>query len=122
MNKEQKMILEMVKDGKVSVEEAQRLLDVSAQEDGKVLQKSPTRRFLRVFVVEGDKTKVNINVPVALAEVALKLIPKDRLSLESHNIDLEEILKMIDDETWGELINIDSEEGGKQVKVRISID
>ncbi len=126
MNKDEKMILEMLREGKINVDEAERLLDslgsVKAMEEEPVVAKPINKKFLRVFVAEGDSTKVNINVPVVLAEIALKLVPKDRLKVGDQDISVEQILELVNQDFEGELVNIDTVDDGKEVKVKIVID
>ena len=76
---------------------------------------------MSLYKLNGDSAKVNINIPIALAEVGLKLVPKDKLKIKGHEIDMKEILQLIQDGTEGELVNVDTIYEGKQVKVRIFI-
>ena len=77
MSEERKMILQMLKDGEISVDEAERLLDaVSDGPSDSETSKSgdyiiPKRISIRV--AEGDKTKVNLKIPFSLMRTALKL-------------------------------------------------
>lgn len=125
MNEEVRMILEMLKSGKISTDDAEKLLEKVQYEEShtkSLSTKSDNRKFLKILVVEGDATKVNINVPLALAEVALQLVPKEKLKLEGINLDLDNIYKLIDEQTEGELVHVDTiNEQGKEVKVNISI-
>lgn len=80
MNEERKMILEMVKEGTISVEEAEQLLSALCGEEKEGDQaldvyqppKVVPKRIL-VKVVEGGRTKVNVRVPFSLVRVGLKL-------------------------------------------------
>jgi DUF4097 and DUF4098 domain-containing protein YvlB len=80
MSEEKRMILEMLKEGKISVEEAEQLLE--KLNNGESLNDRPrnkkpnSKKFLRVRVTEEDKVKANVNIPIALAEVGLNLIPR----------------------------------------------
>lgn len=125
MQKERKFILEMLSAGKITPDEAEKLLD--AQLDEKLTEathsnKPLNKKFVRMFVREGDKTKVNINVPLALAEVALKLIPKEHLQLDGKIINLDEILQLIHEGSDGELVNIEATENDKSTFVKIYVD
>lgn len=127
MSEEKKMILEMVKEGKISVEEAEKLLDkVDADRvsENTITCESddPNKKFLRVRVIDGGETNVNINIPIALAGIGLKFIPKDKLNLNGQEINIEQILQLIDEGAEGELANIDVNENGKITKVKIYID
>jgi hypothetical protein len=123
MSEEKKLILEMVKDGKITTEEALKLLETQHEtEDELSTVKSTNKKFLRIIVNEGEKTKVNINIPIALAEVGLKLIPKDALNVSGNKINLDEILNLIKDGAEGEFVNVDTIDNGKEVKVKVFID
>lgn len=125
MSEEKKLILEMFKDGKIDAEQAEKLLDAQANEvqrENHPVSKSTNKKFLRVLIREGDKTNVNINIPIALAEVGLKLVPKDTLKIEGRDINIQEILNLIHEGAEGELVNIETTENGKEVKVKIFIE
>ena len=126
MSEEKRMILEMVKEGKISVEEAEQLLEKANPGESLAgtprVKKPNSKRFLRVRVTEEDKVKANVNIPIALAEVGLNLIPKDKLKVDGKQINMDQILKLIEEGTEGELVNIDAEDEGKNYKVNIYID
>lgn len=126
MSEESRLILEMVKDGKINIDEAEKLLDKTEPVENTLheasLTKSINKKFLRVLVTEENNTKVNINIPIALAEVGLKFIPKDCLKIEGQDINLNEILQLIEQGNAGELINIETQDKGKEIKVKIYID
>lgn len=123
MNEEKKLILDMLKEGKISVDEAENLLEfVEKKPREPTLAKSENRKFFKVMVTEGDSTKVNVRIPLALAEVGLKLVPKDKLKIEGKQIDLDEILKLIKEGQEGEFVNIETMDKGKEVKVKIFVD
>ncbi len=123
MSNEKKIVLQMLKEGKITVEDAEKLLeeqDEIAVETTSV--KTTNRKFFRVLVNEANKTKVNINIPIALAEVGLKLIPKNVLHVGDNNINPEDILNLIKEGIDGEFVNIDTIDNGKEVKVKVYIE
>ena len=126
MSEEKRIILEMVKEGKISVDEAEQLLEKAnpgeSFDDTSRINKPNSKKFLRVRVTEEDKVKANVNIPIALAEVGLNLIPKDKLKVDGKQINMDQILKLIEEGTEGELVNIDAEDEGKNYKVNIFID
>jgi SHOCT-like domain len=126
MSEEKKIILEMLKEGKISVEEAEQLLEKAnpseSFNDSSKIKKPNSKKFLRVRVTEEDKVKANVNIPIALAEVGLNLIPKAKLKVDGKQINMDQILKLIEEGTEGELVNIDAEDDGKNYKVNIYID
>ncbi len=125
MSEEKRIILEMLKEGKISIEEAEQLLEKANPGESindKPKKKPNSKRFLRVRVTEEDKVKANVNIPIALAEVGLNLVPKDKLKVDGKQINMDQILKLIEEGTEGELVNIDAEDDGKNYKVNIFID
>lgn len=125
MNEERTKVLEMLKDGKISVEDAERLLAaLSAEPPGAGEPRGPKggpSKYFRVQVEPGpgseNKDKVNIRVPMKLIRAGLKLaafIPKDArnqvsAALKDKGIeadwekltaeDLEQIVSQLDDLT-----------------------
>ncbi len=87
MSEERKKILEMLQEGKITVEEAEKLLHLISEEKGQeeiTGQKKALPKYLRVIVEPGpgneNADKVNIRVPIKLIRAGLKLasfIPKD---------------------------------------------
>ncbi len=126
MSEEKKIILEMLKEGKISVEEAEQLLEKAAPGESFNMtpksKKPNSKRFLRVRVTENGNSKANINIPIALAEVGLNLVPKEKLKVDGKQINMDQILKLIEEGTEGELVNIDAEDEGKNYKINIFID
>lgn len=83
--------------------------------------KRKTARVLRVVVESGDGTDVNINIPLGLANMVLKLIPKEaQRAMTEQGIDpatLQELLKS--ELPDGEIIRVEANDG---TEVRISIE
>lgn len=120
MNEEKKQILQMLADGKVSVDEAMRLLDaVMARQPAEGPAAPPKAgKMLRVRIDDEGKTKVNVNIPLALAKVALKFIPKDaRKELLDQDINIDEIISSITDTTVGKIVDIQDENSNTKVEV-----
>ena len=139
MNTDRRSVLQMLSDGKINADEAERLLSAldRTEAPGASASLPPPRsngapKYLRVTVdadVHGDNTKVNIRVPMALlragvrlsslippeardqvnAELAKNGVPFDIGSLKPEN--LEELVSHLDDLT----IDVDSSDA----KVRI---
>jgi membrane peptidoglycan carboxypeptidase len=85
MNEERKRILEMLSEGKISTEEAEKLLSALSQrsENNQGMVKNEPR-YLRVMVEPGvgskNKDRVNVRIPIKLIRAGLRLasfIPKD---------------------------------------------
>ena len=107
MSEEKKRILDLVRDGKVSVDEGLRLLealDSSAQEGASASGRlgGSHGRMLRIRVLDtGDNTRVNVNIPLALAKVAI-----------------DQLLAAITESTSGKIVDVDS----KDAKVEIYVE
>lgn len=122
MTDEKRQILTMVREGKISVDEGLKLLEAlessTPGQPGGVGAGRPAK-MLRVRVFDaGDNTKVNVNIPLALAKVAMKFIPKNVAEeIKEQDIDLDEILASITDATMGKIVDIDSDEAKVEVYV-----
>ena len=143
MGEERQRILRMLSEGKISVAEAESLLDaveptagdVPAVESGEATGPVKPRRpkYLRIQVEdlneEGRGERVNIRVPLALLRAGLKLsnlMPKDALQKVHDVIDEKGIkLDLTDDKsgTADELIHhlaeltVDVDDRGERVRV-----
>jgi hypothetical protein len=84
MNEERKKVLEMLQQGKITVEEAEKLLAALASpEETKPGGEKPSCKYLKVIVEPGpqseDRDRVNIRVPIKLIRAGLKFaafVPK----------------------------------------------
>lgn len=116
---EKKQILEMLTSGKITQDQALELL--AALEEGteeSIKTPSTEKKFLRIRVQDkrGDGDKVNVNIPLGLVKVGLKLASKyaddeDLKALEK--IDFDEVLEMIEQGAEGKLVEVDTKEGEK---------
>lgn len=115
---EKKQILDMVKENKITPEQGVELLDALGESNDTISLSNNTpkgngNKFLRIKVDEADE-KVNINVPIALVGVALKLAekyvkPEDRGSLKG--IDINEIVELIESGAEGKILDVKSSDG-----------
>ncbi len=79
MDSERLRILKMLEEGKISADEAARLLDaLQAQAASDEKGPSPTAssgpRWLRIRIADGDGSRVNVDVPVKLLNLPFKLL------------------------------------------------
>lgn len=135
MSEERRKILEMLSEGKISVDEAERLLSALSSpgyEEKEIPSEKGRLKYLRILVEPGPgsekKEKVNIRVPLKLIRAGLKLasfIPKHAhtkvnealhekgIDVDFEQItaeDLEDLITQLDDLT----VDVEGEE-----KVRI---
>lgn len=86
MSEERRKILEMIQEGKISVDEAERLLSALSSpevEEREISSEKGKLKYLRILVEPGpgseEKERVNVRVPLKLIRAGLKLasfIPK----------------------------------------------
>ncbi|BES64618.1 hypothetical protein SANA_10570 [Gottschalkiaceae bacterium SANA] len=117
-SEEKKQILEMLTSGKITQDQALELL--AALEEGReesIKKPSTEKKFLRVRVQDGNEgDKVNINIPLGLVKVGLKLASKyaDDEDLKAlDNIDFDEVLEMIEQGAEGKIVEVDTKDGEK---------
>jgi len=120
-------ILEMVKEGTISVDEGLKLL--SAMENNTTetgnFPKARTenaKRMVRILVNSEKGDNVRVNIPLALVKVGFDIGSKMKVDgnpIDLKGIDFDAIIQMIDEGAVGELVTVDSENGDK---VRIFVD
>ena len=76
------------------------------------------KRVLRIRVSDGNTQKVNVTLPLGLTRLARIGGIADRLSKE-HGIDLDEILKGIEDAPDGKMVDVVDEKSGDHVEVYV---
>ncbi len=143
MNEEKLRILQMIKDGTISPEEGLDLIESlgtveksvvtrTADADVEVQQQlqepgeeeEPGRRkpkYLRIMVTDGEtKKNVNVKIPVTLAKFAGKFIPKDakeEMKEQGIDLDLEGLMKILEEEGQQDLVQVNDGEGKKVVRI-----
>ena len=132
MSEERKKVLDMLAEGKISADEAERLLDALENKTTetspqtaltKTLDNLPKYLFVKVDAVDGDK--VNIRVPLKLVKAGIKLqalLPQDaqdkinaKLTEKGINLDdfkAENFKDILDALTEFEM-NVDDKKGDK---------
>lgn len=124
LKEERLKILELLKEGTISPDQAESLLSalMSNQKEEVQLEvqkdkKSPFR-MLKISVDSSDGEKVRVNIPVEFAKL-LKKGKFGNVSLDEFDIDIDSLLEMINHGVIGEIITVDSEDGDK---VRIFVE
>ena len=144
-NRERSRILNLLRDGAITPEEAEQLLD--ALESGRTdeapapepvaLKDTRGRKAkkLRILVdsteKDSGKSKVNVSIPVSLIRslgpIALSGIPRDaKKELEEKGIDIkaifDQIEELIDSGMEEDFVDVDTGEGDAPSKVRIYVE
>lgn len=114
MNQEErKQILQMLKEGKVSTEEALQLLDAVEVGDQPIKVKDPSlkNRFLKIKV-KSDSETVNVNLPLSLVTAGLKIAEKFDSRIQSDalkDIDMDEIIDAVKNGAEGKIVEVESD-------------
>lgn len=117
MNDERLQILRMVEEGKISSQEAIKLLEAVGT-DGAGAASGRRNRFVRIKVIDEGKTKVNVNVPLELARLVLKFVPPSALAgTGAQSLDLEQLVRLLEEGIEGKLVDI--EDGETKVEVYV---
>ncbi|HEY3290601.1 MAG TPA: hypothetical protein VGK87_10780 [Anaerolineae bacterium] len=123
---ERMKILKMIEDGKVSAEDGARLLaalDDSRKQSRPVPPMPPSPgttasgRWLRIRVTDASsgKSKVNVNIPMGLVNVGLKMGAK--FAPEVNGMDVQQITDAINSGMTGKIIDVVDDEDGEHVEI-----
>jgi len=120
-------ILEMVKEGTISVDEGLKLLTAMENNTTEIgnfpkVRADNSKRMVRILVNSEKGDNVRVNIPLALVKVGFDIGSKMKVDgnpIDLKGIDFEAIIQMIDEGAVGELVTVDSENGDK---VRIFVD
>ncbi|MCK5155305.1 MAG: hypothetical protein KAQ69_02655 [Spirochaetales bacterium] len=131
MNEEYMRILKMIEEGKISAEEGAELMKAIGGEENLVEEQLAGKKTslhgkkLRIVVTDIDtgKDKANIKIPLRLAKIAEKMVPRNaKAHMKEQGIDLAGLLSNIDELTDGPLIDIDADDDNEHVRVAIYIE
>ena len=129
---ERMKILEMIAEGKISAEEGSRLLDASgsAEPDESAAAKAVqapsatirrrsdgTVRRLRVKVIEENGTRVNVNLPLSLMEVGLKIGGRFVSELNGLDHEMGMLMEAIENDVVGKIVEVDDEDSHVEIYI-----
>lgn len=139
MENEALEILNMVKEGKITPEQASQLLEaLKTQSSAPVVAGGNKPRFIRVKLNvhedEKDKVNINVNLPLGLADLALKVA--NGLKIQSHGetievgdylknlsgMDFASVLQLVKDGAQGKLVDLNVNNDSNQVKIEVFVD
>lgn len=115
-------ILQMVKDGTISVEDGLKLLEalglqnVPTPPTQPIINVNPAggRKMLRVVVDSAKGDVVRINVPTSLVKAGLNLsnsLKVDGNPIDMKGVDVDMIMAAIEEGATGEIVNVESADG-----------
>lgn len=117
-------ILKMVEEGKITVDEASKLLQAVEDKNQELAlvtkandSSERTAKWIKIKVLDEDGTRVNVNLPIALVDVAFKIAKASDsnfdVKLGNVNVDIDAIIKMIQEGAEGKIVDIESGDGTK---------
>jgi hypothetical protein len=123
VSEERLKILNMLSEGKISADEAARLLDAVEKSESKATPpvdveggKGGSRWFrVRVTDTKTGKARVNVRLPLGLVKAGIKL--GRSFSPQMEGIDAEEIMQLIQSEASGQIVDVTDEDDGEHIEV-----
>lgn len=113
-------ILKMIEERKITAEEGTRLLAALSKGDRKRgVTPSVEAKWMRVRVTDLDtgKTSVNVNLPIGLVNVGLRMGARFVPDMEGYEI--EEISEALSQGLTGKIVDIVDEDEGKRVEIYV---
>ncbi len=131
MSTEERMrILEMIAEGQISAAEGSRLLDAADPQAATKVQKAPetamptisrrsngTVRRLRVKVIEDNGTRVNVNLPLSLMQVGLKIGGRFVSELNDLDDEMAMLMEAIENDVVGKIVEVDDEDSHVEIYI-----
>jgi hypothetical protein len=118
-SEERMRILKMIEEKQITAEEGAKLLEAlrATGSDAAQREEVTRARWLRVRVTDrsSGKLKVNVNIPVGLVDVGLKM--GARFAPEMNGMDLSAIQTAIKGGMQGRIIEVDDEADNERVEV-----
>jgi hypothetical protein len=121
---ERMQILRMVAEKKITAEEGAKLLSALEPDKKKeaavmVVGGPSSPRWLRIRVtdLETGKSKVNVNLPISLVNVGMKM--GARFAPEIEGFDMNEIFDQIREGAQGKMIDVEDAEDGERVEIYV---
>jgi hypothetical protein len=121
MSEERARILQMVSDNKIDAQEAARLLGAlnsSPEPDAEPVRTGRARWFrVRVTDLETGRTKVNVNLPLSLIKVGMRM--GAHFAPEVEELDWDDLMTAIQEGAAGKLVEVEDMEDGEKVEVYV---
>jgi hypothetical protein len=121
-SEERLKILQMLKDKKISVNEASKLLDViepnqTAETEGK--PNAVKGKWMRITVTDAGsgKAKVNLKLPISVVKAGIKIGAK--FSPELGELDSEKLMEAIQDGGTGKILDVNDAEDDEHIEIYI---
>ncbi len=117
---ERMQILKMIEEGKITAQDGAdllRALDQDKKPPTTPLRGASAPRWFRVRVTDmaTGRTKVNVNIPMGLVNVGIKM--GARFAPEVDSIDYDDIMSAIQSGQQGKIMDVTDEEDGERVEI-----
>lgn len=118
-SEERMQILKMVADGKISAEEGAKLLKALEEGSRPKPPPSPEPRWFKVRVTDlaTGRNKVNVNIPMGLVNVGLKM--GARFAPEVDGLNFDEVIAAIKGGAHGRIVDMTDESEGERVEIYV---
>ncbi len=120
---ERMQILKMIEEGKISATEGAKLLaamETAHQKERHHVIGAPGKpRWFRVRVTDlsTGRAKVNVNIPMSLVNVGIKM--GARFAPEVEGVELDELMEAIRGGAQGKIIDVEDAEDGERVEIYV---
>ena len=118
LHDERMQILSMIQNGQVSAEEGAKLLaalKAGTKETPPVQGGEPRWFRVRITDMRTGKSKVNVNIPMALVNVGIKM--GARFVPEAEGVDYEGLAAAIQSGAQGKVVDVEDEESDEHVEI-----
>ena len=118
---ERMQILKMIEEGKITAAEGAELLraldqDTNSPQNQPIKGASAPRWFrVRVTDLKSGKNKVNVNIPMGLVNVGIKM--GARFAPEMNGMEYEQIMDAIQSGQQGKVMDVTDDESGERVEI-----
>jgi len=110
-------ILKMLEAGQITAEEASKLLEALEASTKEATERSEGANWFRVRVTDTrtGRSKVNVNIPMGLVNLGLKI--GARFAPDIEELDLEEVMEAIRSGVQGRIVDVEDEEEEERVEI-----
>lgn len=118
---ERLQILKMVQNGHITADEAAKLLEaidqINAKDQAEIGGQPPKWFRVRVTDMQSGKVKVNVNIPMGLVNVGMRMGAK--FAPDMAGIDVDQMVKAIKEGAHGKIIDVEDQEDGERVEIYV---
>lgn len=117
---ERMRILKMVENGQISAGEGAKLLAaLSSSARPKATSATGQAKWFRVRVIDlnSGRSKVNVNIPMSLVNVGIKM--GARFAPDVEGLDFDEVMEAIRSGAQGRIVDVVNEEDGERIEILI---